>query len=258
MLDYKWCTLFLSLVLLQAYPCFSKGSMNPEDYKNVRVYLASFPHSGNHWCRYLVESASCIATGAVYIDRNPPHMKKVFPWGGYCAKNGYEGNCRYPSQDELVLIKTHFPSDEIITEFDQLPYKKAIVLVRHPIDAFYSRYLSLKIKDHKDKVPFDIVEGFIRDFKRFLKYWDKQKNVTFIRYEDMMENPKAELIKICNILNYHLTDEQYQNAVDMHPPIGETYKHIGRYRKQELQFMRDKLSDVLKRFGYDIPTERHE
>ncbi|KAG0710472.1 WSCD family member [Chionoecetes opilio] len=35
-----------------------------------RVWLLSFPASGNTWTRYLLEAASGIFTGSVYVDKN--------------------------------------------------------------------------------------------------------------------------------------------------------------------------------------------
>lgn len=48
-----------------------------------RVYLASYPRSGNHWLRYLIEEAKGIATSSVYQDPDPPHLDQVFPWGTF-------------------------------------------------------------------------------------------------------------------------------------------------------------------------------
>ena len=106
-----------------------------EAEKWQRIYLTTPCRSGNHWMRYLVEEAAHIATGAVYRDKTPLHMDKIFPWGGYCCKHGYEGLCRYPNKSDIVLIKTHYP-DCPETPFDRLPYKWAIRIVRHPVDSF--------------------------------------------------------------------------------------------------------------------------
>src|SRR4051812_11514770 len=85
----------------------------------TRVYLATYPRSGNHWIRYLVEEASHIATSSVYRDPDPLHLKRIFPWGGYCCHHGYEGQCRYPTKKDCVLVKTHFPAQEQkVSRFD--------------------------------------------------------------------------------------------------------------------------------------------
>lgn len=69
-----------------------------------RAYLATYPRSGNHWTRYLIEEASGIATSSIYVDRIPQHLKRKFPWGGYCPHRGYEGNRRYPKKSDIDLV----------------------------------------------------------------------------------------------------------------------------------------------------------
>ncbi len=105
-----------------------------------RVYLATYPRSGSHWMRYLIEEATGIATSSAYIDPDPRHLETVFPWGGYCCDGGYEGHCRYPMMGEIAIVKTHFP-DTYISGFEKLPYSLAVRIIRHPIDSFYSLYL---------------------------------------------------------------------------------------------------------------------
>ena len=76
------------------------------------VYLASFPRSGNRWVRFLVEEAVHIATSSVYSvykDGDYLHLQEILPWDGFCTNHGYNGACRYPSKDDPVLLKTHYP-----------------------------------------------------------------------------------------------------------------------------------------------------
>lgn len=115
-----------------------------------RVYLASHPRSGNHWMRYLIEEATGLATSSVYRDRDyPQHLPTIFPWGGYSAKNGYEGNVLYPSADreDIVVVKTHYPYVNRM-RFDLLPYTAVVVVVRHPLDVIYSHYFKGTIFDY--------------------------------------------------------------------------------------------------------------
>jgi hypothetical protein len=74
-----------------------------------RVYLVSFPRSGNHWVRFLVEEATHITTSSIYRDSDFPHLPTRFPSGGYSVDHGYQGNCRFPEPKDPVLIKTHYP-----------------------------------------------------------------------------------------------------------------------------------------------------
>ncbi len=242
----RWALFSCLIFLCEFHPAFSK------DWN--RAYLASYPRSGNHWIRYLVEEASNIATGSVYLDKDPMHMDKVFPWGGYCCDHGYMGNCRYPTKDDLVLVKTHYPSqDKKYTEFDRLPYQVTLLVVRHPVDSFYSRYVKKPQGPLLETVPHDRVDDFIKAMKRFHKYWDGKENVITIRYEDILENPAVELKKILEALQYDVTDEDIARAVAKHPPQGYMLKHIDKFTHDDLRKIANELSGIMAQYNYAIP-----
>jgi hypothetical protein len=247
MIKNKLLILASCLIFLSDYSsCFSK--------EWSRAYLATYPRSGNHWIRYLVEEAAHIATGSVYRDREPMHMDKVFPWGGYSCDHGYEGNCRYPNKDDIVLVKTHFPaqSDEK-SPFDELSYQVTIRIMRHPIDSFYSRYVKNPRGLLEDKVPSKRVKEMIRSWHKFQTYWNKKENVLTVRYEDILANPTAELRKILEALNYNVTDEDIARAIAKYPPDGWMLKHINRFTYEDLKLISDELSDLMAQFDYKIP-----
>lgn len=220
-----------------------------------RVYLASFPRSGNHWVRYLVEEASLIATSSVRRDRNPKHLDKVFPWGGFCADQGYEGECRYPQKEEIVLIKTHFPAGRKASQFDRLPFVKTIRLIRHPVDSFYSEYvrrLALRGEQPLEKIPHQLVVELIGTWIRFQSYWDNEKNVATIRYEDLLDNPSENLKAILQIIHYQVEDADIERAIAKHPPVGFMLKHKDRFHPADLELIRLKLKRYMKKFGYSV------
>src|SRR5690348_17766666 len=92
-----------------------------------RVYLATYPRSGNHWVRYLIEDVTGLATSSVYVDGDVErsHLGKAFPWGGYAPPFGYEGKCKYPKPEDSVVVKTHYPAVPA-QKFDRMSYVKAI------------------------------------------------------------------------------------------------------------------------------------
>jgi len=221
-----------------------------------RVYLATYPRSGNHWFRYLIEEATHIATSSVYCDNDPQHMRKPFPWGGYCCDHGYEGNCRYPKKNEFVLVKTHFPAQETkITQYDQLSYHMSIRVVRHPVDSFYSRYVRKYAAEAQIEttVPTARVKEFIESWRRFQMYWNQKKNVITIRYEDALDNPAVELRRMCEALNYDVSDEDIERAVEKHPPQGFMYKHLDKFTTEDLKLIQRELKSLMKQFNYIIP-----
>lgn len=227
---------------------------NQEDPDWQRVFLATYPRSGNHWFRYLFEEVTHVATSSVYCDHNPQHIIEPFPWGGYAPENGYEGNCRYPESGEMIIIKTHYPALSK-REYDENPYVKVIRIIRHPIDSFFSYYAFQHDKLPPNfKMPTSYVLESIKMWKNFQTYWDKQPNVITIRYEDFYNYPEKSLSRIFKQLNYPgVTKKDIKRAVTMHPPRGGILKHLSRYTNEDYKTIKDGLKDLMKKYGYDVP-----
>ncbi len=118
-----------------SFKCSIDLKVKKEKKWQNRVYLATYPRSGNHWMRYLIEEATHIATSSCYQDPDPQHMATVFPWGGYCCEHGYEGQSSYATEQETVVIKTHFPAIGI-SPFDELPISKPFASSAIPLILF--------------------------------------------------------------------------------------------------------------------------
>jgi hypothetical protein len=231
-------------------------SSNADEWK--RVYLASYPRSGNHWVRYLVEEATNIATSSVVADsgrgsvNDDPHLKKTFPWGGYCCRHGYNGTRSYPTKNDPVLIKTHFPT----APKRGINYKKrigSIRIVRHPIDTFYSRYVLHKRSNAKEIIPRATVEDFIKSWREFQIYWNKQPDTITFRYEDLHAKPIFVLNKMLKAMKYSVSLTDVERAIHKYPPQGIILKHINHFKKEDLELMALELKDLLDQFGYTIP-----
>lgn len=210
------------------------------------VYLASFPRSGNHWVRFLVEEATHIATSSVYRDRDYPHLRNTFPWGGYCTEFGYEGHCRYPTKQDPVLLKTHYPflPKQIIPS-----PKSTICLIRHPIDSFWSFYTYRGGND--GKIDEASLKQFIHGWKKFYEYWEAQPEVLFIRYEDLQADPRFYLNSILETAGYNFSQEDIDRAITRYPPKGAPLKHSDFYDNQSIERILTELADILTRFHYD-------
>jgi len=230
-------------------------SAKEHDWKN-RVYLATYPRSGNHWVRYLIEEATGIATSSVYQDHVPEHLPTIFRWGGYCADHGYEGLSSYPENGQIAIVKTHFPASSA-TPFDKLPYVRSIRIIRHPIDCFYSLYLykqNYPFKPYYFLIPRKFLYKYIKSWSRFQKYWDAQKNVVTIRYEDLHRDPILHLGIILKRLGYSVSSEDIQRAVTKYPPRGHLLKHLEHFTKEDLSIMESHLGSLMRQYGYTIPT----
>lgn len=223
-----------------------------------RVMLASFPRSGNHWTRYLLEEATGVATCSVYYDRYPPHLKTPFDWGGFCPPNGYEGNRRYPGKGDIVVVKTHHPTyDWMHSPFDYVPFRKIVRLVRNPIDCFYSFYVwqCRHSKKHIEPIiPHEFLVRYIAQYRRFQDYYNARKDVVTFTYEALLENPEKILAQITKAMGYKLKPADIQRAVKRYPPQGTSYKSLAHYRPEDLQLIQQELGDLMKQFSYQIPS----
>lgn len=239
----KKAFLFYFFILISLLTC-----VEASDWK--RVYLATYPRSGNHWMRYLIEEVTHIATGSTYRDTDPQHLERYFPWGGYSADHGYVGNCRYPTKKDIVVIKTHFPAMGAGT--DILKYQKIIRIVRHPVDSIYSHFV-FKKDNIPEKIPREDLASIVNNWKKYQKYWNKQENVYTFRYEDLLKNPTPVLKQVLKTIGYRFTNEDILRAVQKHPPIGYELKHLKYFTESDLAYIKKELGVLMDQFGYQIP-----
>lgn len=84
------------------------------------VALASFPGSGNTWLRYLLQQATGLVTGSVYMDYG-------------LLKNGFPGES--VTNGSVLVVKTHEWGPRARGLF-----KRAILLVRNPAAAIQAEF----------------------------------------------------------------------------------------------------------------------
>ncbi|XP_047739451.1 WSC domain-containing protein 1-like [Hyalella azteca] len=161
-----------------------------------RVYLISFPRSGNTWTRYLVEGATGIFTGSVYTS--------------YMLYNlGYLGEKQNITSNTTLLIKDHLFGDK------SAPRDGPIVLIiRDPRNAITS-YLAFKKarKMHKNPLIYNgpetlQIEDFEKDLGNYIDSWERvatkamtNPTVLVLRYEDIKADPIRSVRKILAFLN---------------------------------------------------------
>lgn len=224
--------------------CAAYSMLLGEQWKTI--YLASFPRSGNHWVRFLVEEATHIATSSVYRDRDFPHLQSMFPWGAYSTDHGYEGQCRFPTQDDPVLIKTHYPF--LPRKIEPEPHH-AICLIRHPVDSFWSFYI---YKGGKEEfIDKTLLAEFVQRWRQFYEFWEQQE-VLFIRYEDLQEDTHFHLASILQAAGYTFNQADIDRAISKYSSKGELLKHIAHYDTQDIELIRSELADILTKFGYAL------
>lgn len=132
-------------------------------------YLVSFPRTGSHWLRMLIE---------LYFER--PLLTRTF---------------FYPEKDNYLLLHTHD------LELD-VKRKNVIYIYRDPVDTIYSQ-LKYHKEDSKDRIIYwsDL-------YGRHLDKWLHQETITqkktVIRYKKLKEDMPAEFSKICSHFNVDL------------------------------------------------------
>ncbi len=215
-----------------------------------RVFLATYPRSGNHWTRYLLEEVTGVATGCVFRDGHPTHLADAFDWGGYAPQCGYTGKSRLPKQGDAVILKTHYPASYVRHSiFDrQGTQQPTLVITRFPFDAMYSYFDHFSSRSRRNWDKFIHEEAEV--WARYHDYWEAQPNIMVVRYEDLMEDAASVLKKICEFYGIEASQEDFERAQKAHPSQGTIGKHLSRYSQKQIDYVLKTCGDKLERYGY--------
>lgn len=185
----------------------SRGGRNFEIFLDD-TFLVSYPKSGNTWTRFLV---------ANLIHQHEPvtfaNIESIVPDN---VKNTRKQLARIPRPR---IVKSH--------EYFDCRYKKVIYIVRDPRDIVVSYYhYHLKTRVIEDGFPLDqYVQRFLRGEVDAYASWNENvsswlatrgggSNFLFLRYEDMMQDPVAELRRIAAFLGLERTDAELKQSVE--------------------------------------------
>lgn len=217
------------------------------------VYLATYPRSGNHWMRYMIEEVTGIATSSIYCDPDPQHLSFPYPWEGYLCLGGYEGNRRPPKEGDIVVLKTHQPFVKYDSE-NQAP--KVVRIIRHPVDSIYSFYVW--VCEHANgeitlPIPNDFFESAVKSWKIFQEYYNSLPSVLTFRFEDLLEAPFENLSNTIHFIGYPATDDDIQRAINRYPPKSSPLKYAEHFTSDQLAEIRAELQPLAETYGYIIP-----
>ena len=234
------------------------------------IWLASYPKSGNTWVRAFLASVLYTKDGRTNLDdlkklqqyplkyqfndliNNDFNLKNL-------SKNWIKSQSIINSNKKHRFLKTHHAMCNFNGYYftDYTNSLGTIYIVRDPRNVVSSVYnhFSLKsmeqakdfifnenmaidmILDKKnDKNINRIVYTLISSWKNHYNSWKKfRRNLLIIKYEDLIDNPEKEFLKIrkylSKILNYEIDDLKFHNAI------------------QENSF--DKLKNVEKKNGFN-------
>lgn len=189
--------------------------LQQQDNLNSPVILASIPGSGNTWVRLLLERATGILTGSIYIDPTLKHILRgegIFNASTIVVKS-HPGkmNVSTTSREVLLFKGIHHLSQSIIS-------KKVIILVRDPFAAIMAETKRQLTKDQSHSTDIVLNEGnkakwieiiLLQAFRSkggTLKFLDilstfARKNVMILRYEDLIDDKKRE-IALLDVLKF--------------------------------------------------------
>ena len=252
MIKRKFTAIQLLLAITACFvaPTFAAKAGWKDNGKYSRVFLTSYPRSGNHWGRYVIEAITGIATGSVRLDRDPLHLSKPFEWGGYALQGGYEGTRRMPKAGDVVVLKSHYMEGERPIVYDAKPGAKVVRLVRFPFDCIRSHYLHFS-EGGGTKNWHDFVREKAKKWKEFQEHWDAQPNVVTIRYEDLIGDPATGFQEICDTFGIVTTEGDLERAVRRYPPINSVGKHLQHYSDEDVADMVEIFQEQLYKYGYD-------
>ncbi|MCH9621997.1 MAG: hypothetical protein S4CHLAM20_14300 [Chlamydiia bacterium] len=238
--------LFLSLLFLLSFQ-----SLHAEKVKTSpqRIYLATYPRSGNHWVRWLIEEATLIATGSVYTISEP--IGKRYTKDKTLLKGNPWVDWQNPSfNNHFSLLKTHYPFLKYPMPRNFAHCDLVIRLIRNPIDSLSSHAKREKIP--KKKLSNGYIKDHLRAWSDFHTYWDKQPNVLTIRYEDLLIEPEKNLELILNALEFKYSQSDIKRAVAAFPPRGKHLKHLDNYTMRNLAFIQERLIHRLEKYNYSF------
>jgi hypothetical protein len=188
--------------------------------------------------------------------------KKLFSKNAFRAGGFIYGPMRHyqpiPSIDQYkILLILRDPRD---------------VLVSHYYSAKYSHEISTtKMRNKRKKAKNQNIDEFVLDrVDEFINIYDQYKNnilhlkgVMFVRYEDMISNPKDFIIKLYEILNINIDNEYINQIVKdrmtmpkkeqkySHRRSGKSGQYLDKLRPETVKIINSKLENVINTFGFD-------
>lgn len=215
--------------------------------KNI-VWLASYPKSGNTWCRvflsnYLNKTNKTVNINKLQIGSIFSSKQIIEDYTGLDISEYTENEC-----DELrnyaftkwaenfensAFLKTHdayLPLDSGENMFPVKATKAAICFIRNPLDVTvsFANHMNCSIEKAVNRIcdtKFCIaaskkkynqqVRQKLLSWNFHVKSWTEQKDfpVLAVRYEDMLLNPEKEFVKILKFLKIKIDYEKLRISV---------------------------------------------
>lgn len=207
--------------------------------KENRVYFLSYPKCGRTWLRLMIGKSISEHFG---FDINPLELNELSSENPKVPRFTvqHDGNPHWTTPSEMETDKKRFR------------YGKVLLLVRDPRDVTISLYHH---KVNRNKVFNGTLSEFIREdlagFQTIIKYYnvwasakDEVGGFHLVRYEDLHENPTAEVRKILDFIGLQEISEESVK-------VGVDFANFDNMRKME-------QNDAIKGLAMTTPDKSNE
>ncbi|XP_053373339.1 sulfotransferase 4A1-like [Mercenaria mercenaria] len=187
------------------------------------IWVCTFPRSGTTMTQemvYLIQTLDFDTAKAVQIQERFPIIDVKDDRYPY-----YKGLKYIEQMKSPRFIKTHL-HHFLLPEQLQKGKGRIIYMVRNPKDVVISFYRLMHWGDQlaEDETTFDqFVDTFVNGTgyacpwpRHVLEYWERRddKNVLFLRYEDVIKDKPAAIRQIADFLGRKLTEEDVQRITE--------------------------------------------
>lgn len=230
------------------------------------VFLVSYPKSGNTWIRFII---------ANLIKSDPGEEIDFHSTAKYIPELGVH-NQFLAGLPRPRIIKSHQLFNEC--------FKSVVYIIRDPRDVYVSYYHYLKKRLPSDQSFSDFLREETLSPSRWhthVESWADMPNVKyFLRYEDLLVNPEAEITKLLNSLDGKISFASNEISKAVEKSSFSNMKKIeqekGRYflsesakktatpfvrkgahgdwknyfSKSDEEFLLEEVGDLMQKFGY--------